>query len=80
MYDYIKGLKEEGLLNDKEQEIVTDFSLGMRGTVYEDTLAHEPGTPCDSPVPGMPQLPTVLALSVRFKVIIMQCLKIRLVL
>jgi len=67
MYSYLMGLHENKLLSEEEkQDIVTDFSIGMRGLVYEDKLSVPPGSVYPSPVPGTSDLPTTACVSVRY--------------
>jgi len=65
MFDYIVGLQENKMLEER-QEIVTDFSIGMRGLIYEDDKMVPPGSVYPSPVPGQPELLTTSCLSVRY--------------
>lgn len=65
MYSYLQGLLENEMLSEK-QDIVTDFSIGMRGKVYKDKMMVPSGSVYPSPVPGADDLATTACMSVRY--------------
>ncbi|XP_057304692.1 5'-3' exoribonuclease 2-like [Hydractinia symbiolongicarpus] len=66
LYDFVYGLHENGMLDEK-QDIVTDFSNGVRGKVFADDKLVPPGSVHISPVPGQPDLTSTKAFSVRYE-------------
>lgn len=66
LFEYIKGLKEGGQLSER-QELVTDFSDGVRGLVWEDEEGALPGSYFPCPVPDMADIPSVQTISVKYE-------------
>jgi len=68
LYDFFVGLHESKMLtNDERHDVVTDFSHGMRGKVFNDDTLVEPGSVFASPVPGLEDLKCCTTFSVRFE-------------
>lgn len=66
LYDFLLGLYEEKMLKEK-QDLVTDFSQGMRGKVFEDVKLVSAGNVYPCPVPGLPDLSSTQSISVRYE-------------
>lgn len=66
LFDFISGLYENDMLKEK-QDIVTDFSQGVRGKIFHDDKLVKVNDCYPCPVPGLPDLPSTLSISVRYE-------------
>ncbi|XP_047138375.1 5'-3' exoribonuclease 2 isoform X1 [Hydra vulgaris] len=65
LFDYLIGLHESGMLKEK-QNIVTDLSLGVRGTVYYDENGVLPGKRYVCPLPDGEHIDCTQTFSVKY--------------